>query len=324
MAVPRIAVVGVGYMGRLHAEKLAALAKEGVVAFAGVHDADAARASETAAKRGAPSLGSLEHVAAVADAACVAVPTVEHARVASRLLEAGLDVLIEKPIATTREEARSLVDLARARGRILQVGHIERFSRAFRTIRPALTLARFIAAHRIGPYPARATDVSVVLDLMIHDLDIVAELAGTEVERVEAVGVPVLSKTEDIANARLRLANGCIVNLTASRVSLEKLRKVRLFQSDAYVSIDLGEAKITFVRREGDPGGPTPPRITAEKLEFDRGDALLAQDRAFAESVATRAEPEVSGEDGYRALDLALRIQESIEPMDVPPPAVKA
>jgi predicted dehydrogenase len=255
----------------------------------------------------------------VAAGACGAPPTVEHARLAGFLLDAGLDVLVEKPIATTRADARSLVDRARAGGRILQVGHIERFSRAFREVRPALTRPRFIEAHRIGPYPARATDVSVVLDLMIHDLDIVAELAGHEVDRVDAVGVAVLSQTEDIANARLRLTNGCIVNLTASRVSVERLRKVRLFQSDAYVSIDLGENKITVVRRQGVPGGAEPPRISVEKIELDAADALLAQDRAFAESVRTRSEPEVTGEDGYRALDLALRIQESIEPIEVGP-----
>lgn len=319
MTRPRIAVVGVGYMGRLHAEKLAALAAEGVLDFAGVSDVDVARATEIAASHGVPVLATLERVAEAADAACVAVPTVEHARVAGRLLDAGLDVLVEKPIATTRADARSLVERAKSGGRILQVGHIERFSRAFRAVRPALTRPRFIEAHRIGPYPARATDVSVVLDLMIHDLDIVAELAGHEVERVEAVGVSVLSQTEDIANARLRLANGCVVNLTASRVSLERLRKVRLFQSDAYVSIDLGENKITIVRRQGVPGGAEPLRITAEKIELDAADALLAQDRAFADSVRTRAEPEVSGEDGYRALDLALRIQEAIEPIEVGP-----
>ena len=322
MTLPRIAVVGVGYMGRLHAEKLATLAKEGVLDFAGVSDVDVARAGEVAGPLGAPVLESLERVAAEADAACVAVPTVEHARVAGWLLDAGLDVLVEKPIATTRADARSLIERAQAGNRILQVGHIERFSRAFRAIRPALSRPRFIEAHRIGPYPARATDVSVVLDLMIHDLDIVAELAGHEVSRVEAVGVSVLSKTEDIANARLRLANGCVVNLTASRVSIERLRKVRLFQNDAYVSIDLGENKITIVRREGAPGGKEPPRITAEKLELDAADALLAQDRAFAESVRTRAEPEVSGEDGYRALDLALRIQEAIEPIEVGPDGI--
>ena len=317
MKLPRIAVVGVGYMGRLHAEKLATLAREGVLAFAGVCDVDPARASEIAGKHDVPVLETLARVVQAADAACVAVPTVEHARVAGLLLDAGLDVLVEKPIATSRPDARSLRERAAARGRILQVGHIERFSRAFRAIRPALSRPRFIEAHRIGPYPARATDVSVVLDLMIHDLDIVAELAGHEVASVDAVGVSVLSRTEDIANARLRLVNGCVVNLTASRVSLERLRKVRLFQSDAYVSIDLGENKITIVRREGAPGGAEAPRITAEKLEFDAADALLAQDRAFAESVRTRAEPEVSGEDGYRALDLALRIQEAIEPIDV-------
>ena len=318
MSAPRIAVVGVGHMGRFHAEKLAQLAGEGVVQLAGVCDRDRARAEETARKHGCAVLERLEDVVARADAAVVAVPTSLHAQTAERLLGAGLDLLVEKPIATNRADARRIVDLARAKGRVLQVGHIERFSRAFRAIRPALSRPRFVEAHRIGPYPARATDVSVVLDLMIHDLDIVAELAGADVERVEAVGVPVLSQTEDIANARLRLAGGCIVNLTASRVSLEKLRKVRLFQSDAYVSVDLGENKITVVRREGTPGGPTPLRITSEKLEFDASDALLAQDRAFAECLRTRVEPEVSGEDGYRALDLALRIQEAIEPVEVP------
>jgi predicted dehydrogenase len=317
MSAPRIAVIGVGHMGRLHAEKLAQLAGEGVLLQAGVCDTNRRRAEEVAEKLGTRVIERAEDIAALADAAIVAVHTSEHAPVASRLLEAGVDCLVEKPIATTREDARRLVECARARGRVLQVGHIERFSRAFREIRPALKRPRFIEAHRIGPYPARATDVSVVLDLMIHDLDIVAELAGAEAERVEAVGVPVLSKTEDIANARLRLAGGCVVNLTASRVSLERLRKVRLFQSDAYVSLDLGENKITLVRREGAPGGAEPPRITVEKLEFDAADALLAQDRAFAECVRTRAEPEVTGEDGERALDLALRIQEAIEPIEV-------
>jgi predicted dehydrogenase len=317
MKTPRIAVIGVGHMGRLHAEKLAQLASEGAIVLAGVCDRDAARAAEAAQKVGTRVIASLDDVPKLADAAIVAVHTSEHARVAEALLDAGVDCLVEKPIATTRAEAARLVERAQARGRVLQVGHIERFSRAFRAIRPVLGRPRFIEAHRIGPYPARATDVSVVLDLMIHDLDIVAELAGAEVERVEAVGVPVLSKTEDIANARLRLAGGCVVNLTASRVSLERLRKVRLFQSDAYVSLDLGENKITLVRREGVAGEGAPPRIVAEKLEFDAADALLAQDRAFAACVRTRQEPEVTGADGVRALDLALRIQEAIEPIEV-------
>ncbi len=317
--LPRIAVVGAGHMGAFHAEKLAQLEREGVARLACVCDADPARAAEVAGKYDVRALREPERLRELADAACLAVPTTDHARVARELLEAGLDVLVEKPIATTREDARQLIDLAERRGRVLQVGHIERFSRAFAAIRPVLNRPRFIEAHRIGPYPDRATDVSVILDVMIHDLDIVASLAGAEVERVEAVGVPVLSSSEDIANARIRFANGCILNLTASRVSLESLRKVRLFQSDAYISIDFGENSLTIVRREGRPESGETPRIHAEKLELDSGDALLAQDRAFATSVRERTKPDVSGEDGYRALDLALRIEESIERLEETP-----
>jgi predicted dehydrogenase len=316
VSAPRLALVGAGYMGRLHAEKLAALAAEGAARFAAVCDVDAARAAELAGRFGVEALADHRALAGRADAAIVAVPTVEHARVAGELLRDGLDVLVEKPLAATREQARELIESARSRARVLQVGHVERFARAFREIQPVLSRPRFIEAHRIGPYPARGTDVSVVLDLMIHDLDIVALLAGAEVERVEAIGVPVLSATEDIANARVRFANGCILNLTASRVSLERLRKIRLFQTDAYISIDFGENKITVVRREGVAGGVGPPKIRAETLELDGGDALLAQDRAFAQAVRERGTPVVSGEDGYRALDLALRIQESIPPLE--------
>jgi predicted dehydrogenase len=315
-APPAIAVVGVGYMGTLHAEKLAELAGEGAARLAGVHDADPARAHEVARRLGVPALERLEDVASVARGACLAAPTGAHAPLALRLLEAGVDVLVEKPIATTRAEARALCETARARGRVLQVGHVERYSRAFRAIRPVLRRPRFIEVHRMGAYRGRATDVSVVLDLMIHDLDIVAELAGSSVARVEAIGVPVLSTTEDIANARLVFENGCTVNITASRVSLEPLRRIRLVQADAYVSIDFATQKITVVRRDGAPGGPVPPKISVETLVLDAGDALLAQDRAFATAVATRAEPAVSGEDGSRALDLALRIQESIPPLE--------
>ena len=317
--LPRIAVVGAGHMGAFHAEKLAQLEREGVARLACVCDADPARAAEVAGKYDVRALREPERLRELADAACLAVPTTDHARVARELLEAGLDVLVEKPIATMREDARQLIDLAERRGRVLQVGHIERFSRAFEAIRPVLNRPRFIEAHRIGPYPDRATDVSVILDVMIHDLDIVASLAGAEVERVEAVGVPVLSTSEDIANARIRFSNGCILNLTASRVSLESLRKVRVFQSDAYISIDFGENSLTIVRREGRPESGETPRIHAEKLELDSGDALLAQDRAFATSVRERTKPDVSGEDGYRALDLALRIEESIERLEETP-----
>ena len=306
-------------MGAFHAEKLAQLEREGAACLACVCDTDRARAREVASKYGVPALDDVGAVGELSDAACVAVPTTLHASVAGELLEAGLDVLVEKPIATTREEARALIELAARRERVLQVGHIERFSRAFQAIQPVLHNPRFIEAHRIGPYPGRAADVSVILDVMIHDLDLVASLAGAAVERVEAVGVAVLSPTEDIANARIRFANGCILNLTASRVSLESMRKVRLFQSDAYISIDFGANQITIVRREGLPGAGEAPKIHAETLEFDSGDALLAQDRAFAASVRDRTPADVSGEDGYRALDLALRIEESLEPLQGEP-----
>jgi predicted dehydrogenase len=303
---PRIAVVGSGYMGALHAGKLAQMEE---AELAGICDADPERAAEVAAEHGVPVLPDLDRVVEAADAACVAVPTVRHCDVARELIERGLDVLVEKPIATTRGEARSLIDAANAAGRILQVGHIERFSRAFREIAPLITQPRFIEAHRLGPYPARATDVGVVLDLMIHDLDIVVQLVGSEVERLEGVGIAVLSKTEDIANARVRFVNDCILNLTASRVSAERMRKIRIFQSNAYISIDLGNNEISWVRLDR---SEDPPKIESEQLEFDRADALLAQDRAFAQCLRDRSTPVVSAEDGYRALDLALRVQESM------------
>ena len=315
-SVPGIGVVGVGYIGAFHVEKLVSLAEEGVLRVAGIFDTDPERAREIGERHGVPVLESVEDLARVADAAVVAAPTVKHAEIGAVLLEAGLDVLLEKPMATTREEARQLVELARRRGRILQVGHVERFSGAFRTLLPTLSRPRFIEAHRIGPYPARATDAGVVLDLMIHDLDLILQLAGSEVEHVEAIGVAVLSHTEDIANARIRFANGCIANLTASRVSLESLRRIRFFQSDAYVSIDFGTGTVRVVRREGSPGSDPPPKIHVEKFALELGDSLLAENRAFAEAVRDRKPPEVSGEDAYRALDVALRIQESLPSLE--------
>ena len=309
MKAPAIAVVGVGHMGGLHARKLASLQEEGELRLSGVFDRDASRAEEIAFEVGCPIFETLDELIGASDAACIAVPSVDHAETAARLLEAGLDVLVEKPLATTRAQARELVTLAESRDRILQVGHVERFSGAFQEVRSVITRPLFMEVHRIGPYPARATDAGVVLDLMIHDLDLVSLLCGSEIESVEAVGIPVLSRTEDIANARLRFAGGCVVNLTASRVSQDRMRKIRVFQPDAYLSIDFGSGQITAVKRQGELGRDM--KISSEQLQFDAGDALLAQDCAFARAVTTRDKPEVSGEDGYRALDLALRIAES-------------
>ena len=313
---PAVGVVGVGHMGRLHVEKLVDLAGEGVAQVAGVYDIDRDKATEVAKSFGVPVADSVEELAKRADAAILAVPTVQHAELGAMLLDAGLDLFIEKPIATTREDARRLIEKDRTDGRVLQIGHIERFSRAVQTRSPMLSRPRFIEVHRIGPYPGRATDVGVVLDLMIHDLDLILRIGGSDVESVEAIGVAVLSGTEDIANARLRFANGCIANVTASRVSIEPLRRMRFFQSDAYVSIDFVTGRVRIVRREGKPGEDPPPKILLEELDLERGDALLAQDRAFLDAVRARGTPEVTGEDGYRALDLALRIQESLPSLE--------
>ncbi len=313
---PAVGVVGVGHMGRLHVEKLVDLSREGVAQVVGIYDIDRDKATEVAKSFGVPIADSVEELAKRADAVILAVPTVQHAALGGVLLDAGIDLFIEKPIATTREDARRLIEKARADGRVLQIGHIERFSRAVQTLSPMLTRPRFIEVHRIGPYPGRATDVGVVLDLMIHDLDLILRIGGSDVESVEAIGVAVLSGTEDIANARLRFANGCIANITASRVSLEPLRRMRFFQSDAYVSIDFVTGRVRIVRREGEPGEDPPPKILLEELDLERGDALLAQDRAFLDAVQRRGTPEVTGEDGYRALDLALRIQESLPSLE--------
>lgn len=315
-AVPSVGVVGVGYMGSLHAGKLCTLAEEGEVRFSGVVDTDPSRAAEVGERFGVRVLDGLEALAEESDAVIVAVPTVQHARVAATLLESGRDVLVEKPIAATREDARRLIELARRETRVLQIGHVERFSEALRKLLPMIHGPRFIEVHRIGPYPGRATDVGVVLDLMIHDLDLILALAGSDVVQVEAIGVAVLSHTEDIANARIRFANGCIANVTASRVSVEPLRRIRFFQSDAYVSIDFMTGRVQILRRDGFPGSDPPPKIHGEELTLSRGDSLLAQDRAFVRAVVERTPPEVTGQDGYRALDLALRIRESLPPLE--------
>ena len=212
----KVAVVGVGHLGKWHAEKYAAAADCELVA---VVDTNSDNAAQVAQKLGVDAHADYRDVIPLVDAISLVVPTSQHYKIAREFLEAGIHCLIEKPVAETVDEAQALIDIARDRGLTLQVGHIERFSRAFREIQPVIRRPRFIEVHRLGPYTGRATDASVVLDLMIHDLDIVSMLADADVERVEAVGIPVLSLTDDIANARLRFAGGCVANLTASRVS---------------------------------------------------------------------------------------------------------
>jgi len=264
---------------------------------------------------GVPAVERADALYAAADAAVVAVPTVDHYAVVREALAAGLDVLIEKPIAATLADAEELLALAKSADRVLQVGHLERFNGAMRRVAGLVRRPRFVEAHRMGPFPARATDVDVVRDLMIHDIDLIQGFLGEEPDRIESIGVPVLTRNVDIANARLTFPSGCVANLTASRVSPTPMRKLRLFQPDGYISIDFLAQSAVIFRRFEDPG-QAEPRIEMEKLEIDREDALLEELRAFVGCVRTRETPSVSGEDALSALRTALRVIDAMPPLD--------
>ncbi len=309
MTALRAAVVGVGHLGRFHAEKYAALPDAVLV---GVVDRDAARAREVAAALGVRVFADHRALAGQVDCVSVAVPTRDHATVARDLLAAGIDVLVEKPLASTVAEAEALVAAAEERGRILQVGHLERFNPALRAARDVVTRPRFLECHRLATFVDRGTDVDVIRDLMIHDLDVIQSFVPAEVVAVESVGVPILTASIDIANARLRFADGCIANVTASRVSLKRERKLRIFQPDAYVAIDYDQRTVRICRR-------IPPRapgelaeITVTEHDVGEGDPLRDEVQAFLRAVATRAAPLVGGREALRALQLAERIAASL------------
>ncbi len=301
----RIAVVGVGYLGRFHAEKLARLSGAELVA---VVDRDPARAEEVGRRLGVAHHTDHQAVMAQVEAVSVVTPTVSHYRVAGDFLAAGRDVFCEKPLASSLEQAQRLVRLARAEGRILQVGHLERFNPA---VEEMLRLARsplFIECNRIAPFKARATDVDVALDLMIHDLDIILAMVGSEPAEIRAVGVPVLGEHADIVNARLEFPGGCVANVTASRLALKDERKMRVFQPDAYLSLDFRKRRLLVVEGvEFRPGRK--PRVKAQKPRFPKSDPLERELADFLDCVRTRRTPRVSGEDGLRALGVALEVQ---------------
>ncbi len=300
----RVAVVGVGALGQHHARVYASLPS---AELAGIYDIDPSRAREVAQRHGCPVLERLQDVVEKAEAVSVAVPTVDHHRVAAALLGAGKDVLVEKPITTTLDQADDLVRLAAEKGRVLQVGHVERFNPAVDLLRAHARQPRFVEVHRLAPFSPRSLDIDVVLDLMIHDLDLVLSLDGSEAVQVEAVGVPVLSTRVDIANARLRFESGLIANLTASRVSVEKVRKFRVFAPRTYISADLVAREAQVYRLcDGDHG----PDITVERSTPGAVEPLVTQLEAFLEAVRNRSEPVVSGGDGRRALALAGSILE--------------
>jgi predicted dehydrogenase len=291
MGVIRAAVVGCGHFGRYHAAKYAASPAADLVA---VVDRDPEAAMALAAALDCQALCDLGPLAGLVEAVSVVVPTREHHGVAANLLEAGLHVLVEKPIAATLAEAERLITLAAIHRRGLQVGHLERFNNAVLALADVLDRPLFIESHRLAPFKPRGTDVDVVLDLMIHDIDLIQELVGTPLEGVDAVGVPVLSSHADIANARLHFAGGCVVNVTASRVSQKSERKMRLFQRDAYVSIDFQAGEATIVRKGEGELFPGVPDVRLERRQFADNDPLK-QGRTVSEAhhtVGSRSDPE--------------------------------
>lgn len=313
----RVAVVGCGHFGRYHAQKYAALPGAELVACV---DANPAAAARVAQEVNSFATARLEDVVDRIDAASVAVPTKHHYEVARRLLEAGKHVLIEKPLAATRAEGKALVELAEARGRILQVGHLERFNAAILALRDVIREPLFVESHRLGGFVAgRGTDVSIVLDLMIHDIDLIQEFVGRPLVSVDAVGVPVLTDQDDIANARLRFEGGCTVNVTASRVSMTPQRRMRLFQHDAYIAIDFQTREATIARRGIGKPLPMLPGIGVEERQFEPNDALQLEIESFLKAIAGESPVTVSGEAGLRALDTALWITEALQRPGAPP-----
>jgi predicted dehydrogenase len=300
----RVGVVGAGYLGSFHAEKYAAM--EGVDLSA-VVDTDGRRARAVAERCGSVPYGRAEETHGLVDAVSIVVPTSQHHAIAKGFLRRGVDVLIEKPITRTVAEASDLIRTAKRKGCILQVGHLERFNEVWKTIGSALGRPRFIEAHRLGPFQGRGTDVDVILDLMIHDIDIVLKYVPGPIRRIDSVGVPVLSSNVDIANVRIHFQSGTVANLTASRVSARRTRKIRFFQPDAYVSVDYDAGKVQVFRRTTGSEG-LPPQIVGDERAVGQGDALRTELEAFVESVRTRKPPEVGGDEGKKALQVALRI----------------
>jgi len=298
----RIGVVGVGHIGSNHARIYSELPNAELVA---ILDIDPARADEIGGKYKAKAVASLNEFAGMIDAASVATPTSAHFSIARDLLAQGKHLLIEKPITEKTSDARDLAQMAAEKGLVLQVGHVERFNPVLSALEQRLTHPRFIEAHRLSPYPNRSTEIGVVLDLMIHDLEIILHLVDSMVENIDAVGVPVLSRGEDIANARLRFASGCIANVTSSRISPERMRKIRVFQEDAYLSLDYqGQSGEIYRRVDG--------QITREPVAIEKEEPLRQQLASFVDCALTGGEPRVSGSHAAAALELAVEITRRI------------
>ncbi len=305
----RTAVVGVGYLGGFHAEKYAALPNSELVA---VVDLDRERAESVAVRLGTKAYSNHKDILGMVDAVSISVPTQCHFDVARDFLLQGTSVLLEKPITTTLDEADELIRIAHETGSVLQVGHLERFNPVVMALEGILTEPRFIESIRIAPFKTRGTDVNVVLDLMIHDIDIIQHLIKSPIKRIDSIGAPVFTEEEDIANARIQFENGCVANVTASRISLKSERRMRIFQSDAYITLDFQNKKVAIFRKGEGEMFPGIPNVVIDQRELEQGDVLKTEIESFLASVAGHTEPVVTGEDGRRALETALLINKKL------------
>ncbi len=299
----KVAVIGVGYLGRFHAQKYAAMDDVDLVAVA---DIDGGRAKEVALETGTAAITDFSDIIDKVDAVSIAVPTSLHCKIAIPFLLKGKAVLLEKPMSATIEESEAIINAAKKGGALLQIGHLERFNPAFANLKDSITKPMFIEVHRISTFKERGTDVDVILDLMIHDIDIILSLVRSEIISVEAVGVPVLTNSVDIANARLRFASGCIANVTASRISADVMRKIRIFQPDAYISIDYAKNAVDIFTLSKDK------KIGHKRLEMSESDALKSEIRSFIDAVKGISEVVVDGTAGLNAIKVAHMIKENM------------
>lgn len=308
-ALLRTAVIGVGYLGNFHAQKYSAIPN---VELVGVADSNPRRAGEVAGALGVTAFSDHRDLIGKVDAVSVAVPTQFHHAVARDFLAAGVHVLIEKPITVTIEEADELIDLAKARGLVFQVGHLERFNPVLLALDNILQEPLFIESVRIAPFKPRGTDVNVVLDLMIHDIEIIQHIVKSEVKRVDAIGAPVFTGEEDIANARILFESGCVANVTASRISLKSERKMRIFQHNAYITLDFQNRKLLVAQKGNGEIFPGVPNVKIDERELGEADALRSEIESFISAILTQTQPLVSGLDGRMALSTALTINTSL------------
>jgi predicted dehydrogenase len=309
MATIRAAVIGAGYLGRFHAQKWASLPGCVLVAVADPMPEARARVS---AELSVPAVADWRELLGQVDAVSIVTPTPLHHEIARTFLEAGSHVLVEKPMTTTVAQATDLIEVAERTGRVLQVGHLERFNEAVRATEGLVTDPRFIESARLAPFKQRGTDVSVVLDLMIHDIDLIQSIVRSPIVDIDAIGTRVFSDDIDIANARIRFESGCVANVTASRVSLKSERKLRIFDDERYVSVDLGQKVLTVIRKSGDVNDAGVPQVSIDERSYEQSDALLTEITAFAESIRSGSAPLVDGRAGRAALETAIRIAERV------------